>query len=225
MDCFGALSAVIFAVWKMIRGNDCNGTVMKRSAFVLAVALLLGTAEGSAQCGTTFGVKAEANVSGFTFNHMPGYGRSLGVGAGFGGFLKIDFGEYFALQPELIFDWRNSELKVGGTTNRYVCLGMEVPVYAMGQLRLRSGDRAYVGIGPWLSLGVSAKNTTTDMNLYRILMRRGDVGAALQIGYEFAFGMQVNASYKYGLFNRLSAPENGAFMRREVISLGIAYRF
>jgi hypothetical protein len=39
------------------------------------------------------------------------------------------------------------------------------------------------------------------------------------VGYEFAFGMQINASYKYGLLNRLDAGSDDSTLRRQAITL------
>jgi hypothetical protein len=45
------------------------------------------------------------------------------------------------------------------------------------------------------------------------------------IGYEFAFGMQINASYKYGFLNTLDADSYNSTMTNQMISLGIEYKF
>lgn len=75
---------------------------------------------------------------------------------------------------------------------RAVWPGVEASVFAVGQLWLRSGDRACAGCCPGLSLGFGAQKTT-DMNRCRMLVQCGNVGAAFRIGCERAFGMRVNA--------------------------------
>jgi len=203
--------------------------------FILSVALLIGfgIANINAQDanGVNFGVKGEANMSNFNISDMPGVKSDFGVGATLGGFAKIDFNQNFALQPELLFHWQNSTLKSGGQKNDFQYWGVEIPVYAVGQMKLASGDRAYIGIGPYARLGFSAKNTTDDVNLYKkygnekAFMQRCDIGAGAMIGYEFAFGMQINASYKYGFLNTLDAASDNSTMNNQMISLGIGYRF
>ena len=81
-----------------------------------------------------------------------------------------------------------------GTASRAVWPGVEASVFVVGQLWLRSGDRACAGCCPGLSLGFGAQKTT-DMN------RR--------FRYAGECGLQI------GPFNRLSAPGDGAFMRNE----------
>lgn len=198
---------------------------------VLSVSLVIALAATQVQAqNTSWGVKVEANMSNFIMDDIPGYKSTMGVGAGIGGFLKIDFGQYFALQPEFLFFNQNSILKLNGRGNDFQYWGMEIPVYAMGQLTQENGNRAYVGIGPYGRLGFNAKNTTADINYYKKsngnrFMQPGDVGIAVLVGYEFDFGMQINASYKYGLLNQLDNAEGNSFLRNQGITLGIGYRF
>ena len=206
---------------------------MKRVMLSLALVIGLGLTHINAQDAgkISFGVKGEANMSNFNLSDMPGVKSDFGVGATIGGFTKIDINRHFAIQPELLLNWQNSTLKFDGKENDYQYWGMEIPVYAVGQMKLTNGDRAYIGIGPYARLGFSAKNTTTDENLYKengnakAFMQRGDVGAGAMIGYEFAFGMQINASYKYGFLNVLDAASDNSTMNNQMISFGIGYTF
>ncbi len=182
----------------------------------------------TAQNKTSLGVKANVNMSDFIISDMPVWTSDFGVGAGVGGFAKFDFGEYFAIQPEVLLYMQNSEFEIAGVSNKFHSLGMDVPVYAVGQLVTGDGDRAYIGIGPFGRVNFKAKNTTLDTDYYKddnSLLQRFDVGCSALVGYEFAFGMQINASYKYGFFNQLNAPAGDSFMRNQSIDLGIGYHF
>lgn len=207
---------------------------MKKIMFSLALVIGLGTTQVNAQTTgskVTFGVKGEANMSNFILSDMGNTKSEMGVGATIGGFTKIDFGNYFALQPELLFHWQNSTLKQNGVKGDFQYWGMEIPVYAVGQMTLSSGDRAYIGIGPYGRFGFSAKETKADVDYYKeyngnkAFMQRWDLGAGAMIGYEFAFGMQINASYKYGFINALEADKDNSTMKNQMVSLGIGYRF
>ena len=206
---------------------------MKKIILSVALVLGLGVASINAQDvnGVSYGIKGEANMSNFNISDMPGVKSDFGVGATLGGFAKVDLNQHFALQPEVLFHWQNSTLKSNGQENDFQYWGVEVPIYAVGQMKLDNGDRAYIGIGPYMRLGFSAENTTADINLYKeygnekAFMQRGDVGAGAMIGYEFAFGMQINASYKYGFLNTLDAASDNSTMTNQMISLGIGYRF
>ena len=207
---------------------------MKKIMITVGLMLGIGFTQMNAQETNkiSFGVKAEGNVSNFLFEDMPGWTSTLNAGASLGGSLKINYGKHFALQPELLFHVQNSKLEFGNIENDFQYWGMEVPLYAIGQLTTENGDRAYIGVGPYGRLGFSAKNTTTDTQYYEkggkgnnALMQRGDVGAVVLIGYEFAFGMQINMSYKFGFLNVLEDADGDAFMRNQAISLGIGFRF
>lgn len=206
---------------------------MKKIMLSLVLVMGLGLTHINAQDAKkiSFGIKGEANMSNFNISDMADVKSDFGVGATIGGFTKIDLGQYFALQPELLLNWQNSTLKFNGQENDIQYFGMEIPVYAVGQMKLASGDRTYIGIGPYARLGFSAKNTTADVNLYKeygnekTFMQRGDIGAGAMIGYEFAFGIQINASYKYGFLNTLDANKDNSTMTNQMISLGIGYRF
>ena len=200
---------------------------MRRVIFGLMVTIGLGTGSANAQSWLSYGVKAEANMSSLLFEDMPGYSKEFGAGAAIGGFLKVELGDNFAIQQDILLQWQNSTIKQGGAKSDFEYWGVEVPVYAVGQMTLKTGDRVYVGIGPYFGLGFSAKNKATDVNLYDKnggsdpFMHRGDVGAGGMIGYEFAFGMQINASYKYGILNRLDADSKNSTLRGQSIALGI----
>ena len=204
---------------------------MKRTILAVAVCTLLAATQVNAQSRLSYGVKAEANMSNLLFDDMPGIESDFGAGVGIGGFLKIDFGKYFAIQPELLFQWQNSTIKQGVVENDFEYWGAEIPIYAVGQMTLESGDRAYIGLGPYFGVGFSAKDKTADLSLYdkngatAPFMHRGDIGVGAMIGYEFAFGMQINAGYKYSLLNKLDAESDNSTMRGQAITFGIGYRF
>lgn len=206
---------------------------MKKVFLSVALVLGVGLTQINAQEAqrVSYGVKGEANLSNFILEDMLGLESTMNVGASLGGFVKIDFGKYFALQPEMLFHFQNSKLKQSNVENDFQYWGMEVPLYAVGQLTQSNGDRAYIGIGPYGRLGFSAKNKTADFDFFKensnneAFMVRGEVGAGVLVGYEFAFGMQINASYKYGLTNLLDANSDNSFMRSQTVSLGIGYRF
>lgn len=196
---------------------------MRKSMFLVVVALGFGLSQANAQ-NVSFGVKTEANASSFSVSGMGDVKSKMGLGASAGGFAVIDFGKYFALQPEVLLNMQNSNLKMQGVKNNLRTWNVEVPVYAVGQMKLSNDSRMYVGVGPYASYGINARNRTADVNLYgkNGLMKRFDAGAAAMIGYEFSCGIQVNASYKYGLLN---LSDGSGKLKNRVIGLGIGYRF
>lgn len=203
---------------------------MKKIILSLAFVIGLGSTQVFAQ-QTSFGVKAEANVSNFRVSDMPNTKGKLGVGAGIGGFAKVDLSNWFALQPEVMFSLQNSKLEQSGLKHNIRSFNVEVPVYAMFQLPAADKSRAYIGIGPYGRFGFSAKDRTTGINLYKEYngaksdLQRFDAGLAATVGYEFSNGIQINASYKFGLLDQLNANKKIASLKNQKISLGLGYRF
>ena len=204
---------------------------MEKTVFVFAFIFAFGFISLNAQVKINWGIKAEMNASNFLFDKVPGMKSNFGLGAGLGAFSRIDLGENFALQPELMFHWQNSTLKQSGVKSDFQYWGMEIPFYAIGHIIFDNNARIYVGLGPYLRLGFSAQNRTDKMNLYKgnettdAFMQRGDIGAGVILGVEFPFGMQINASYKYGLLNVLNTPNENSVMSSQVISFGLGVRF
>ena len=58
-----------------------------------------------AQTTTSFGVKLNGNLTNVKLSDIDGSSDSFKPGCAIGGFAKIEFGEHFALQPELLFNY------------------------------------------------------------------------------------------------------------------------
>ncbi len=95
----------------------------------------------------SYGIKAENNISILLYDNIPNYKNDLGDGIGIGGFLKIDLAKHFAIQPELLFQFLSSTME-----NDFKYWGMELPVYAVGQLQLVNGNMMYIGIAQYIRL-------------------------------------------------------------------------
>jgi len=159
----------------------------------------------------------------------------LGFGATIGGYTKFEFGENFALQPEILLHFKNSKMEVKSTGKEtdFQYFGMELPVYAVGQMSLGSG-KGFIGLGSYFGLGFDARYKASgmdDVKLYKEYggakseLQRWDLGAGAMLGYEFGNRLQIVASYKFGFINALNAGKDDATMRNQTISLGLGYRF
>lgn len=207
---------------------------MKKVMLSLALVIGLGATQANAQ-KVDFGVKAEANTSNFILTDMGGMKSNLGFGASLGGFAKFNLGEHFAIQPELLFHFKTSEMKMKTTGAKidYQYFGAEIPVYAVGQIKLGNG-KGYIGIGHYIGLGFDARykaDNTDDIKLYKeysgqkSAFQRFDFGAGAMLSYEFACGIQINAGYKIGFIDALNANKDNATMLPQTISLGLGYLF
>lgn len=198
---------------------------MKKVVLGIMVILGIGTTQVNAQ-NISFGAKAEANMSNYLLSDMGGNSSKMKVGATLGGFAKFDITQNFAIQPELLLHYQNSEWKEDGKKRDLEYWGMEIPVYAMGQWYTANDNRFYVAAGPYIGMGFNAKLKDPDFKLYKNdVMRRFDMGVGAQVGYEFANGIQINASYKIGFIDSLDEMKDDATMLPQRISLGVAYRF
>jgi hypothetical protein len=208
---------------------------------VVSVALVLGLGISQARAqeaqsnGVLGGIKVDANMSNFILDDMDGMKSKVGFGASVGGSVKIALGEYLALQPELLLHFKNSvtEVRLTGKETDFQYFGVEIPLYAVGQMNLGNG-KGFIGFGPYWGLGIDARYKTSgtdDVNVYKEYggqkseMQRWDLGAGGILGYEFGCRLQITASYKMGLINTLNANKDNASMFNQTITVGIAYRF
>jgi len=178
----------------------------------------------------SIGLKGEGNYSGFILSDMADTKSTMGVGGSAGAFIKFNITKNFAIQEDILFTYASSELTQDGIKDTYQYFGAEVPIYLMGQWSTLSEGRIYGGVGPYFSYGFSSKLKDSDIDLYKKVdgetpMKRMTAGAAAQIGYEFPFGLQINASYKIGFTNALDAGSSDSKMLPHSASVGIGYRF
>ncbi len=200
---------------------------MKKLILGALILLGVGTAQVNAQT-ISGGVKADAGMSGLLFKKTPDTKSNLGFGGSAGGFLKLELSENFAIQPELLLQFKNSKLESKSTKLKtdYQYFGLQLPVYALGQFNLGSG-KFYAGAGPYIRYGFSAKQKLdgNKIDLYKDkIMKRFDFGAGVLVGYEFSNKIQINAGYKMG-FADLNKAKGDAETRNHELSLGIGYRF
>ena len=201
---------------------------------ILSVVLVLGMMQAQAQ-GILGGIKVESNMSNFILSDMDGMKSKMGFGVTAGGYTKLEFGENFALQPELLLHFKVSkmEAKASNVEMDFQYFGVELPVYAVGQFNLGSG-KGFIGAGPYLGMGIDARfkaNDMDDVNLYKEYdsqkseMQRFDVGMGAMLGYELVSRLQITATYKIGFIDALNANKDNASMQNQTISLGLGYRF
>jgi len=203
---------------------------MKKIVSVCIAVLLFAVTSLNARVNTSVGLKIQANYSKYRISGMGDADSKYGAGAGIGGFAKIEFGEHFALQPELLLNFTDSKIKNNGST-KYCYVGLEIPLYAVGQINAGNG-KLFLGAGPYAAYGITnkAKNGSS-VNLYKkqngqnkAMMDRFDFGVGGILGYEFEGGFIVNAGYRMGLKDNLKSGWAGS-MKTSAFSLGVGYKF
>lgn len=156
--------------------------------------------------------------------------------------LTKDRHKELSIEPGLIFDAKGykQELSIGveETLSAYY---IDIPVYFKYSKKLRSRDKVYAGIGPYIGSGIFGKyersydieevdgsesesikwgSDPTEHDL-----KRFDYGVSAKIGYYSYGGLNFSASYDFGLPN-VSAAENPEFKHRILrVSLGYSFKF
>lgn len=203
----------------------------------------------------TGGVFAGANMSNFiiTRNHKP-MSSYMRVGAELGGFLDFYVTKHFAVQPQVILTAHQNYFAVTDSTNRLWSFAAEIPIYFLG--RFGSLEKGYIQFGGGLfthftfasnvnafnnidespSVGTSAPQpaqTEPDYDYSRLYsLHNNHFGVCLLVGYEFRFGMFLNATYKVslsdiaGFYNEMKGKEIAdALIYPQSLSLNIGYRW
>lgn len=202
---------------------------MKKSVILsiaATAALLLGTSTLRAQNKMSLGLKGGVNSTFYKYDSDSDYSKSSqGLGASAGGFLKYDFGKWFAVQTDVMLHYRNSEMenKFTSEKSKLESYDLEVPVYGVFQLNMGTG-KLFFGVGPYVGYGLSAKRGNTDMYQKdaegKAAMKKLSYGAAAMLGYELGH-FQINASYISQ--NGIGAISNGS-LRSQTFGLGIGYK-
>ncbi len=201
----------------------------KTMIFCLSVLMATGFMTTNAQTQLSYGVKGGMNLSNFILTDLDAQKSTMKPGASLGGFLKVDLHPNFAIQPEVSFFYKSSKMEIGALEDDFRQWGMQIPVYAVGQMPTANG-RAYFGVGPYVGVGFDARYKDADKDLYEEVndaaaMNRWDVGVGAMLGYEFKNGVQINAGYQIGFINQLDALKDVAKMHPQTINIGIGYRF
>jgi len=183
---------------------------------------------------TTWGLKAETNLTGFIISGTSEVSSSMKPGASLGGFADFEFTDHWLLQGNFMFHYKGSDMNIQGIDSKYNYWGAEISLYATYQFKFQSRGRIYVGIGPYSNFGFDArlKKDGQKIDLYKndgtsevSAMKDFDTGFGVMLGYEFASGIQINAGYKIGVTNILDANSSAFKMIPHTVNLGIGYRF
>lgn len=204
------------------------------------------------------GVFVGGNMSNFliTRDHhtMSSYMR---IGAEVGGFLDFNLSKHFSIQPQVIFTAHQNFFAANDTTNRLWSFGVDIPIYFLG--RFGNMTQGYLQFGGGIFTHFTfASNTgrykSVDMpvivpepaeapkadkpvevvydysSLYSL--HSNHFGVCVTIGYEFTFGLQVNAQYKIslsdiaGFYSEQKGKEiANALIYPQSVSLCVGYRW
>jgi len=158
--------------------------------------------------------------------------------------LKKNRRQELVTEAGLLFDTKGAvqeysqpNISFKNTTNLFY---VDVPVYIKYRYRFRSLNKVYLGIGPYVGLGLlgNSKRTQTvngETNSESIKIKWGsddavhdlkrlDYGATIRAGYLAVSGLDISVSYDYGIPNIASMGEN-IEMKSRVLRLSVGYNF
>ena len=115
-----------------------------------------------------------------------------------------------------------------GEDNKANLLYVNTPAYIFYRYKLRSRDKIYGGIGPYMGVGL-AGNIMEDKVQWGSEegvdhLKRLDYGASAKIGYRGYTGLDISASYDYGVPDIFSLFSSGSLHNR-VLRLSVGYTF
>ena len=195
------------------------------------------------------GVLAGVNMSNFiiTRNHQP-MSSYMRIGGELGGFIDFRITKHFSIQPQVMFTAQQNYFAATDTTNSLWSFGAEIPVYFLG--RYGNMEKGYIQFGGGLfthfTFASNVRNKysnydepiseqpATDTYDYSHLyvLHNNHFGVCLTVGYEFSFGMQINAHYKVsftdiaGFYKDMKGQEvANALIYPQCASLNIGYRW
>lgn len=130
-----------------------------------------------------------------------------------------------------------SSLSVENNINLYYA---DIPFYLKYRYRFRSLNKVYIGVGPFVGVGLFGNRTTTQTidgvsteekdkirwgsDETQHDMRRLDYGLTGRIGFLSVGGLDISASYDYGIPNIASMGDN-IEMKSRVMRLSVGYHF
>lgn len=204
------------------------------------------------------GVFAGANMSNFiiTRNHTP-MSSHMRVGGELGGFLDFTLTKHFIIEPQVLFFAHQNYFKeADGTRNDLWSFGMEIPVYFLGRFgnltqgyinfgggifthftfasnianKFKNQDETPTPVAQAPSVDPSTEVVYDMSKLYSL--HDNHFGVCAMVGYEFSFGMQINAQYKVslsdiaGFYSEMKGTaEANALIYPQSVSLVIGYRW
>lgn len=195
------------------------------------------------------GLLGGANISNFiiTRNHKP-MSSHMRIGGEIGGFLDFRISKHFSIQPQVLLTAQQNYFAATDTANTLWSFGAEIPVYFLG--RFGNLEKGYIqfggGVFTHFTFASNVKDKfknwddpttvqpSTDPHNYNDLLRLHDnhFGLCVMVGYEFSFGMQINASYKVSVSDIASFYRNNkgqeiadALIYPQSVSLCLGYRW
>lgn len=211
---------------------------MKKIIFMLATLCVASVAFGQ----TTFGIKAGPDFSSYsTKSGGSSESSKMIVGVSGGVFLNLPIADEFYIQPSLMYEGKGGKDKDLGTKSRLNYLTL--PINLVFRPEMSSGNGSWIiGAGAYLGYGLSGKVTSSASDSTSMfilfsdpfkkddygddpLLKRFDLGADVQVGYEMFNGFNIRLNGELGLINVLNKGDSDHSFRNISFSVMVGYAF
>lgn len=204
---------------------------MKKLFFFTLIMLVAVSVSSNAQ--TKFGLKAGINIANVTGDLE---GSDSRMAPYFGVFANFALSEKVVFQPELLYSMKGDK---DSYTENYEGVNVNVEKVAKFDyldiplmFKFKPGGGFNLLAGPQIGLLLSAKIKTeasaqgisaSEEEDIKEYMKGVDFGLGFGLGYEFDFGLGIDARYNLGLSN--VSDESGVEVKNNAIQIGVSYNF
>lgn len=156
------------------------------------------------------GVRIGANLASISNTDLD---SRIGISAGIFGELKL--GGFYAMQPEIIYNQQGAdkaELQYLSIrlTNKFYVVKDKLPIYAL--------------LSPGFDVELGGEVTTYSSSTGAGVSLESDISVSGGIGYDFPFGLGVEARYKQGLIDVINSNDPDK-RTNAVIQIAAIYKF
>jgi len=188
------------------------------------------------------GVKVQANLSHLWAHNVPGgIHTSPSFSGDIGGFIDFNVSKHFFIQFNLLAVGERCIVHEEISNEPLQSVGVEIPVYLMGRFGNARKGYVYFGGGPYTEFVLWARMNGEEgpFNPYHHVVGTDELsgdevfalsdnhsGLGVFVGYEFPFGLQINASYQYSFSDIFAfGHDDGMSLHPQKAMLGLAWRF
>lgn len=180
---------------------------MKKLIFAV-ITLFIGTTAFSQEID--LGVKAGANFA--NISDVDDLSSKTGFQAGI--FAGINFTDKVGIQADLLYSQQGAEFDAGEFDLSYVNVPVVLKYYLVQGLNVQAGPQFGFIVDDKISLDVFGDIADAE---------KADVSGIVGAGYDFPFGVRVDARYNFG-FTDVSKDVDGK-NKNSVISIALGYSF
>lgn len=161
-----------------------------------------------------FGIKAGVNFA--TITDAKDLQNKTGFQAGI--FAGIKFNDNVGLQADILYSQQGAEFDAGKFDLTYVNVPVVLKVYLIKGLNLQAGPQFGFLVNDDVRFDILEGDVSSD---FKLETEKTDLSMIVGTGYDFPFGIRVDARYNFGLKNVNKNVEG----KNQVISLALGYSF